>query len=43
MCLYPNETCETTSVESEIKFDKNGTIAIAPEISIYAILCANPI
>jgi hypothetical protein len=46
MCLYPNDTCEATQVLDEVKFTKKengGGIAIAPVISIYAILCANPL
>lgn len=42
ICLYPEETCEQTSLPNEFG-STDGTVAVVPEIAIYAMLIATPL
>lgn len=40
ICLYPEETCEKTSVGSQFG---NGDASVSPEIAVYAMLILTPL
>lgn len=43
MCLFPNDTCEITSLSTEITINGNDFVGLDPLTAVYAILAANPV